>query len=100
LNLAQGTYQDLTLSTQDNVTLVVVGGGTVGTVNAPRCVGNSPAVVVTRGNVKIENLNMTTATDSPTILVSGGQLTLRNDVVQESTGFKRRGDRCEWRQAR
>src|SRR5262249_37591506 len=28
-----------------------------------------------------------TATDAPTILVSGGSLKLRNDVIQESTGF-------------
>jgi hypothetical protein len=87
LRLAQGTYHDLTLSTQDNVTLVVVGGGMVGTVNGTTVVGNSPAVVVTRGNVTLANLSLTTATDAPTIVVSGGHLTLRNDVVQESTGY-------------
>jgi hypothetical protein len=30
---------------------------------------------------------LTTDTDAPTVLVSGGSLTLRNDVIQESTGF-------------
>jgi hypothetical protein len=87
LRLAQGTYQDLTLSTQDNVTLVVFGGGKVATVNGTTVVGNSPALVVTRGNVALSNLTLTTATDAPTVLVSGGHLTLRNDVVQSSTGY-------------
>jgi hypothetical protein len=88
LNLGQGTYQDLTLSTQDSVTLIVNGiNGSVGTVNGTNIVGNSPAVMVTGGNVTIQNVNFTTATDAPTILVTGGYLTLRNDIVQESTGY-------------
>jgi hypothetical protein len=88
LNLGQGTYQDLTLSTQDNVTLIVNGmNGSVGTVNGTTVVGNSPALVVIKGNVLINNVSFSTATDAPTILVSGGQLTLRNDIVQESTGY-------------
>src|SRR5205814_8703164 len=84
LRLAQGTYHDLTLSPQDHVTLVVVGGGKVGTVNGTTVVGDSPAVVVTGGNVVLANLSLTTATDAPTILVSGGRLTLHKDIVQES----------------
>ena len=42
----------------------------------------SPALVVTAGNVLIQNIDLTTATDAPTILVTGGNLTLRNDIVQ------------------
>jgi predicted outer membrane repeat protein len=88
LNLGQGSYGDLVnLHTQANVTLVIVGSGTVGTVNGTTVVGNSPAVTITGGNVRLVNLTLTTATDSPTVLVSGGLLTLRNDIVQESTGF-------------
>jgi hypothetical protein len=87
LNLAQGTYQDLTLSTQANVTLVVNGvNGSVGTVNGTTVVGNSPAVTVTGGNVTLVNLSLTTATAAPTLLVRGGDVTLRNDIVQSSTG--------------
>jgi streptogramin lyase len=87
LRLAQGTYHDLTLSTQDNVTLVVVGGGHVGTVNGSTVVGDSPAVFVSGGNVILANLSIATATDAPTILVTGGHVTLRNDIVQESPGY-------------
>jgi hypothetical protein len=88
LNLTQGTYHDLTLSTQDYVTLVVNGvGGSVGTVNGTNVVGNSPALVVTGGTVFINNVAFTTATDAPTILITGGSLTLSNDIVQESTGY-------------
>ena len=43
------------------------------------------AVVITGGNVRLVNLSLTTATDSPTIVVSGGVLTLRNDIVQGET---------------
>src|SRR5262249_26351381 len=96
LNLAQGTYHDLTLSTQDNVTLVVNGvNGSVGTVNGTTIDGNSPALVVTRGNVVVRNVAFTTATDSRTVLVTRGSLTLRNDVVQESTGYDQAAIRVE-----
>jgi hypothetical protein len=87
LRLAQGTYQDLTLSTRPNVTLVVVGGGKAGTVNGTSVVGHSPAIDVTGGNVTLANLDFTTPTDAPTIVVSGGQLTLRDSIVEGSTGY-------------
>jgi streptogramin lyase len=88
LNLVQGTYQDLTLSTQANVTLIVNGvNGSVGTVNGTTVVGNSPALVVTAGNILVENIEFTTSTDAPTVLVAGGHLTLRNNIIQESTGY-------------
>jgi uncharacterized delta-60 repeat protein len=48
--------------------------------------GNSPAFTVSSGNVIVRNIIFSTATDAPTILVTGGRLTLRNDVIQESTG--------------
>jgi hypothetical protein len=85
LNVAPGTYSDMTYSNSDpNVSFILNGspvlGGTV--VN-----GHSPALQVTAGRVTVLNVTFTTATDSPTILVTGGRLTLRNDVVQESTGY-------------
>ncbi len=83
LNLAPGTYSDMTYSNSDpNVHFILngstVGGGTV--VN-----GHSPALLVTAGDVTILNATFTTATDSPTILLAGGRLTLRDCIVQEST---------------
>ncbi len=47
----------------------------------------SAAIDVTQGSVVITGVTFITATDTPTILVSGGSLTLRDDVIEESTGF-------------
>src|SRR5262249_44648196 len=81
LNLAATKYTNLTFSTQDNVTLVV--NGVPGTILDPA----TPALTVTSGKVIVENVTFTEFGDAPTILVTGGNLTLRNDIVQESTGF-------------
>ena len=80
-NAPQSTYGDLSLSTQTNVSLVV------NFADGTQVVGNSPALVVTGGDVTVTNATFTTATNAPTIVVSGGRLTLRNDVVEECTGF-------------
>jgi sugar lactone lactonase YvrE len=45
------------------------------------------ALIVAGGNVTVVNCTLLTTGDAPTILVSGGSLTLRNDTVQESTGY-------------
>jgi hypothetical protein len=82
-----GTYQDLSLSTQTGVTLVVVGGGKVGTVNGTRVVGSSPAVEVDGGNVVLADLDLTTDTDAPTLLVTGGNLMVRDSSVEGSTAY-------------
>jgi hypothetical protein len=82
LDLNGGTYDDTTVSPPHNVTLVINGASGTNTF-----VGHSPAFTVTGGNVIVKNVTFTTATDAPTILVAGGSLTLRNDVVQSSTGF-------------
>jgi hypothetical protein len=81
LNLAPGTYPDLKASLPAGVTLVINGNGHTTTI-----VGHSPALTVTAGTVLVNGMILTTATASPTILVSGGSLTLRSDVIQESTG--------------
>jgi streptogramin lyase len=50
-------------------------------------VGQSPALTVRAGQVTVgSGVTLVTATNSPTILVSGGSLTLRGATVQESTG--------------
>jgi uncharacterized repeat protein (TIGR01451 family) len=81
LNLATGTYSDVTASPPAGVTLVINGNGSTMTI-----VGHSPALTVTAGNVFVTNLTLVTVTDSPTVLVTGGHLTLRNDVILETTG--------------
>jgi hypothetical protein len=84
VDLASGSFTDLTASPPAGVTLVLDGNGTSTTI-----VGHSPALTVlpSQGSVVVENQTFTTATDAPTVLVSGGSLTLRNVVIEESTGF-------------
>jgi hypothetical protein len=81
VNLTNDSYSDLSASPPLGVTLVINGNGGSTTI-----VGHSPALAVASGNVIVENVTLTTATDAPTILVTGGSLTLRNDTIQESTG--------------
>jgi SdrD B-like domain len=45
-----------------------------------------PAFTLASGNVVISHVTFVTTGDAPTILVTGGRLTLRHDVIQESTG--------------
>ena len=82
VNLGSGTFNDSTFSPPAGVTVVVIGNGTTTTF-----VGHSPAFQVTRGSVSVSDVTFMTATDAPTILVSGGSLTLRDDTIEESTGF-------------
>jgi hypothetical protein len=82
LNLGSGTYTDVNASPPAGVTLIITGNGSTTTI-----VGQSPALTVASGNVVVTGVTLTTATDAPTVLVTGGSVTLRNDVIQESTGF-------------
>jgi ELWxxDGT repeat protein len=50
-------------------------------------IGGSPALSVNSGTVIVKNSTFQNATDAPTILVTGGSLTLRDDTIQESTGY-------------
>jgi hypothetical protein len=76
--VAAGTYAGVTIN--KNLTLDCSGGGVVVT-------GASPALTVTMGMVNIMGGTYTTATDDPTVLVTGGALSLRGTLVEESTGF-------------
>src|SRR5262249_26316418 len=50
-------------------------------------VGHSPALDVAGGNVVLEDLPLVTDTNSPTVMVSGGDLMLRNvDIEGTGTG--------------
>ncbi len=82
LNLAPGTYDSQTVSVPSGMTLYI--SGAPGTTIDPA----SPAFTVASGNVVVSNVTFVTTGDAPTILVSGGSLTLTNDdVVQASTTF-------------
>ena len=48
-----------------------------------------PALTVTSGQVVASGCTFTTSGDAPTILVTGGTLTLRDDLIQESDHFAR-----------
>ena len=80
--VAAGTYAGVTIN--KNLTLDCSGGGVVVT-------GASPALTVTMGVVNIVGGTYTTATDDPTVLVTGGALSLRGTLVEESTGFNQVG---------
>ncbi len=81
LNLAPGTYQQQTVAIPDGLTLYI--NGTQGTTIDP----DGPAFTLTSGNVVVSNVTFTTIGDASTILVTGGSLTLRNDIIQESPNF-------------
>jgi Bacterial Ig-like domain (group 3) len=79
--LGVGTYTGITASPKLNITLDLA--GTSGTVIK----GASPALTVTAGDVFAAGMTLTNDTDAPTILVTGGHLTLGQVTIQESTGF-------------
>jgi hypothetical protein len=85
LNLAPGTYSGETVAVPDGMTLVI--NGTPSNQLPTTVDPATPAFVVQSGNVIISNVTFTESGDAPTILVTGGSLTLRNDTVQGTTGF-------------
>jgi uncharacterized repeat protein (TIGR03803 family) len=82
LNLAPGTYTPVTLSHPNSVT-VIINGVVTNTIIDP----DTPALTVTSGNVIVEGVTFTETGDAPAILVTGGDLTLRNSSVQGSTNY-------------
>ena len=74
-------YTDMVVSVPQNVTLVI--SGTEGTVVIQ---GNSPALTVTSGDGDVvigPNVVLTTSTDSPTVLVTGGSLTVSGSTITQ-----------------
>jgi ELWxxDGT repeat protein len=67
-----------------------VNGGTVTLADGTVITGGSspdpPALIVHGGQVILQGVTATTATPSPTILITGGTLTVRQSTIQESTG--------------
>jgi ELWxxDGT repeat protein len=78
VDLAGQTIQDTILNVPPQVTIQFVNG---------TFIGGSPALTVSSGVVIVKNSVFLNATDAPTILVTGGSLILRNDTIQESTGY-------------
>lgn len=78
-NLTGGSTSDLIVTLPQNVTLIINGNG-----GSTRLVGGSPALTVRSGHVILCDMTFSNTTNTPTILVTGGTLTLRNDVVQET----------------
>ncbi len=83
LNLAPGEYGSAQTVTVPEGYVLIVNG-------APEAViieGGSPALTLVSGSMIVQNgVTFTNTTDAPTILVQGGTLTLRNVVVEETTG--------------
>jgi hypothetical protein len=82
MQLGSGSFTDTSGAPHTGITLVLTGTGGTTTI-----VGHSPALQVSGGNVIIENLTLVTATNSATVVVSDGSLTLRNvDIEGTSSG--------------
>jgi uncharacterized delta-60 repeat protein len=84
LDLAPITYGGLMVNVPNGMTLVIgttsYTGGQQATIDPAL-----PAFTVVSGNVVVSNVTFVTTGNAPTILVQGGKLTLRNDIIQEST---------------
>jgi hypothetical protein len=81
LKLGPGKYGPMNLSPPKAVTWMWF--GQPNTVVDP----DTPALTITSGNVIIDGITFTESGDAPTILVTGGQLTLRDSIVEESTNY-------------
>jgi hypothetical protein len=78
LELNGQTVQEAVADVPPQLTLTMVSG---------TFVGGSPALAVQSGQVIVQSSTFSNATNTPTILVSGGSLTLGEDVVQSSTAY-------------
>jgi hypothetical protein len=78
VDLGGQTIQDTIINVPPQVTVQFVNG---------TFIGGSPALIVSSGVVVVRSSLFINDTDAPTILVTGGTLVLRNDTVQESTGY-------------
>lgn len=76
-----GTWDGIVFNPPDKVTVRLIG------ITGPNVlIGHSPALTVMSGTLIANGLTFTNTTDAPTILVDGGNLVLRNDDVEETTG--------------
>jgi VCBS repeat-containing protein len=78
VDLGSQTVQDTIINVPPQVTVTFVNG---------TFIPGSPDLVVNSGVVVVRNSLFLAPADYPTILVTGGTLVLRNDTVNESTGY-------------
>ena len=81
INLGAEPYSEITLSPPAGLTVIINAS------NGGFVYGGSPALTVTSGTVIVNNASFISTTNAPTILVTGGSLTLRHDIVQESPTY-------------
>jgi hypothetical protein len=77
--ISPAKYSAMTVQVPTGMTLYIDG------VPSTQIDPTSPALTILGGNVVVSNVTIFTTGNAPTILVTGGSLTLRNDVVQSST---------------
>ncbi len=81
VNIAAGTYIGQVTVSQN---MTIAGAASSTTFLEPPA-GDAPALTVAGGNVTLSGVTATNDTGSPTILMSGGSLTVRNSVIDGST---------------
>lgn len=87
IRLGDGPYSGVTLSPPAGITLLLAGTDTSDTDGTQISSATGPAVTVTRGEVVVQGAVLSTTADAPTILVTGGLLTVAQDWIDESTAF-------------
>ncbi|MCA9926806.1 MAG: Ig-like domain repeat protein, partial [Anaerolineales bacterium] len=87
LILGDGLYSGVTLSPPDNIILNLAGSDTKDADGTQIAGDSGPAVTVTSGEVYLQGQNLATSADAPTVLVTGGYLTLDQDEILETPGF-------------
>jgi len=83
--ITPGVYPGVVLNSAKNLTVKNMASGTV------EIQGASPALTVSAGFISFSGVSFYTATNDPTILITGGKLELRYCVVSESAGFNQAG---------
>ena len=89
VTVAPGTYTDAKINTSSGAHVTVKGSTpqqwsrveNVDTFGPTNFVGSSPALEVDQGSVTVFGVELSTPTDAPTILVTGGTLVLLDDFV-------------------
>jgi hypothetical protein len=85
-----GTTTDISLTVPAGISLndtdLFIPQGIRVRINGGTWHGGSPALTLASGDLTITGATFVNDTDAPTILVTGGNLTLRNDTVESSTG--------------
>jgi hypothetical protein len=87
--LGAGPYSGVTLNPPDGITVDIAGNYTASGGSGTTIIqsDSGPAITVAGGVVFVQGNGLATYADAPTVLVTGGQLTLDQSSIQESTNF-------------